>query len=343
MTEHLWIVKIIFFVALLVVLNYSLKYFLKYWQRRDGAKKSSQSLTFEKVIYVPLRVALFITGFAYIIDVLGHRYDLKISPEYLTDFRNALIVGCVAWILLKWKAEAQKNLIRKAVDLQMIYMVSRILSIVIISVALLIILQLLGIDVMPLIAFGGIGAAAIGFASKDVIANFCSGLMIYVTRPFTVGEWIILQDKNLQGRVEEIGWYLTAIRDREKMTIYLPNWIFSQSSVKNASRMSHRRILEKIRISPDDFAKIKGLVEEIRKIVLNHPLVNKKEPIRIYFDGYNEYSYNIQLDVYTDAKSLDEALAIKHEMLLQIYALIAEKGAKAATLDYRIVTPSSGT
>ena len=80
--------------------------------------------------------------------------------------------------------------------------------------------------IAPLLAFGSIGAASLGFAGKDVIANFCSGLMLHITRPFVIGDEIMLPEKNLEGNIEEIGWFKTSIRDKEKRAVYLPNNFF---------------------------------------------------------------------------------------------------------------------
>jgi small-conductance mechanosensitive channel len=63
----------------------------------------------------------------------------------------------------------------------------------------LIILQIFGVNIAPLLAFGSIGAASIGFAGKDVMANFCSGIMLHITRPFIIGDQIYLPEKNLEG------------------------------------------------------------------------------------------------------------------------------------------------
>jgi len=54
----------------------------------------------------------------------------------------------------------------------------------------LVILQTLGYSVSGVLAFGGIGGIAVGFAAKDLLANFFGGLMLYMDRPFVVGDWV---------------------------------------------------------------------------------------------------------------------------------------------------------
>ena len=87
--------------------------------------------------------------------------------------------------------------------------------------------------------------------------------MIYLDRPFSVGDWIRSPDKEIEGTVEDIGWRLTRIRTFDKRPLYIPNSIFASISVENPSRMSNRRIYEKIGIRYDDVSKMNTIVTEV--------------------------------------------------------------------------------
>ncbi len=52
-------------------------------------------------------------------------------------------------------------------------------------------------------AAGGIGGLAIGFAAKDILANFFGGVTVFIERPFNIGDWIIISEKGIEGTVEE--------------------------------------------------------------------------------------------------------------------------------------------
>ena len=67
---------------------------------------------------------------------------------------------------------------------------SKLGRVTVIIITVLVILQTLGFSISGVLAFGGIGGIAVGFAAKDMLANFFGGLTIYLDRPFTVGEWI---------------------------------------------------------------------------------------------------------------------------------------------------------
>ena len=100
--------------------------------------------------------------------------------------------------------------------------------------AFLVIIQTLGYSVSGLLAFGGVGGLAVGFAAKDLLANFFfGGLMIHLDRPFTIGDWISSTDREIEGVVENIGWRLTIIRAFDKRPIYIPNSLFTDSCEKS--------------------------------------------------------------------------------------------------------------
>ncbi len=256
----------------------------------------------------------------------------ELNNMWIIKVGIAIVICCLAWVLIRWKAKAQELLIlkgqqgNKAIDISMVHMAGRILTIAIIVLTALIVLQVLGINVVPLVAFGGIGAAALGFAAKDVIANFFGGLMLYTTKPFYVGDLIIVPDHNIEGQVEEIGWYLTSIRDKQKRPVYLPNAMFSTVQVINSSRMTHRRFDEKIGIRFEDFSKIKTLVGDIKKFLSAHSQIDTHYPVMVYFEDFGEYALSIYIEAYCLETELDAFMAIKQELLMRIYEIITQHG-----------------
>jgi MscS family membrane protein len=246
----------------------------------------------------------------------------------------ALLVCCFAWILIRWKDRAQKHFLAKKhsentfLDPSFLLILGRVCTVGIIVIAALIALQLLGVNVVPLVAFGGIGAAALGFAAKDVIANFFGGLMLYITRPFFIGDYIILPEREIEGHVEEIGWYLTSVRDKEKRSVYLPNSTFSTTLVVNGSRISHRRITEKIGIRYEDFSKMQEIIHAIRQTIHAHPTCDQALPCLVFFDAFKEYFLDIYIDFYSTEINYETFLGIKQEILMRMYEVVTSHGAE---------------
>jgi MscS family membrane protein len=186
-------------------------------------------------------------------------------------------------------------------------------------ISLLFILQIFNIDIVPLLAFSGIGAAILGFASKDCVSNFFGGLMVYATRPFQIGDYIELPEKKIGGNIEEIGWYLTSIRDSNKRVLYIPNSIFSTEFLLNHSRMTHRYINEKIWIRSVDGDRASSIIEAIRKIFQNHSQIDPDQPIHIFLLSLSPYGIEVEIKAYTLTTEYEEFMKIKQEIFLEIY------------------------
>jgi MscS family membrane protein len=275
---------------------------------------------------------------SYCISVISARFDLNAFALHSKPFIHAYLVLCFAWMAIRWK----KNLIHslqfhpKIMITGLGHTIGKILSIVIFVVTILILLQVFHLNIWPFLAFGGIGAAAVGFAAKDVISNFCGGLMLSLTRPFVVGDQVIVPSISLEGPVEEIGWYLTVIRDKEKRPVYLPNAVFSNAIVINSSRMSHRRILDQINIRFGDFDKLQLVNGKIRQYLKSHSAVDSNiEPI-VSLNSFKEGNLLIHLDLYVFSTKLSEYHAVRDEIYSSIYKIFEEEGVKMPVITLSI-------
>ena len=341
---HWWLMEIIVGLLALVVINFVFRKVVKHLRHRSLSMPHSWQGKMGEVMFLPVTLLLWMLGIVLVVEVLSTRFGFLFFDEYLDAFRVSVVVGCLSWLLLRWKKEVQHSVLEKdrlvkKVDVAFVQVIGRILSIVTVFITAMIIMQVWGVNLAPLITFGGIGAAAIGFAAKDVIGNFFGGMMLYITRPFMSGDWVLLPERNLEGCVEEIGWYLTSIRDKDKRPVYLPNAIFSNALVINSSRMTHRRILETIRVRYHDFSKMISLCEELRQAIGKHPSVDTHLPVLVFFNAFNAYSLDILVDVYTLATRYEHYLAVKQEILTLVYASILEKGAEIPCPTMHIVGP----
>src|SRR5205085_682063 len=110
---------------------------------------------------------------------------------------------------------------KHALDPSSMAIFEKTFTIFVLFISSLLILQIFGLDVVPLLTVSGIGAAILGFASRDVFANFFGGMMIFMSSPFKIDDYIELPGKKIAGTVEEIGWYFTTIRDTHKRSLYI--------------------------------------------------------------------------------------------------------------------------
>ena len=332
---RLWFFEIIIGIVALVTVNFIFKRLVKHMRKRSLSTSSGWMERIDHILFLPFQVLMWVLGATLVIEVLGRQFDFAFFANYINAFRSSGFVACCVWVLLRWKDVYQRDILtgnRKAgkVDAGFIQMSGRMISIAIVVMGLMIIFQIWGLNIAPLIAFGGIGAAALGFAAKDVIGNFYGGLMLHLSRPFVVGDYIFMPEKDLEGTVEEIGWYLTSVRNRQKRPVYVPNSIFSQMQVINGSRMSHRHVEDTVRIRYDDFTKVQKLVDSIKETVSQHPEIDTHLPVMVFLQGFKEYSLEIYFNFYVLETRYDKFLQVKQELMMIVHDEITKAGASLA-------------
>src|SRR4051795_1897145 len=93
-----------------------------------------------------------------------------------------------------------------------------------------------------LLASGVIAAAVIGFAARQVLANFVAGIMLAVTQPLRVGDWVTFDDN--YGQVEDVRLNYTILRTGSEQRIVIPNELLASGILKNDTLVAEAAGLE---------------------------------------------------------------------------------------------------
>jgi len=329
--NHLWIIEIVVGIVSLIIVNYLFKRIVKHIRQKSISRVPDWKEKLDQIFFLPVQILLWILGSILVLEISGNRFGFSPFEEYLQAARGTAIVVCFTWIFLRWKKEVLKSLLEKdrgakKVDAAFAHAIGKFVTVSLLAISAMILFQIWGLNIVPLVAFGGIGAAAVGFAGKDVIANFFGGLMLYITRPFMTGDWISLPERHFEGQIEEIGWYLTSIRDKDKRAVYLPNAIFANALVVNFSRMSHRRIEASVSVRFQDCDKIKSITQELKVAISQHGSIDTHLPVLVNCTAFGPYAMELSIEVYTLATRYDQYLAVKQEILLLVYEVLASRG-----------------
>lgn len=283
----------------------------------------------------PLPVLIWVGGISFALHLLHRQTDEQLL-EYVAPLRSIAIVICISWFLLKLIRVLADNLVAAStragghVDSTTVDGLSKVARISVFVVATMAVMQTLGFSISGVLAFGGMGGIAVGFAAKDLLANFFGALMIHLDRPFNVGDAVRSPDKNIEGWVEQIGWRQTIIRSPDKTPLYVPNSLFTSIVVENPSRMSHRRIRETIGLRYEDIGRMGNIVEEVRTMLSQHPDIDSEQPSFVAFDQFADSSINFVIQAFSKTTELKQFHAIKQDILLQVAAIIARNGADFA-------------
>jgi len=212
--------------------------------------------------------------------------------------------------------------------------ISAVVKIIFIVVIALIVLHAFDINITGLVAFGGIGGIAVGFAARDLLANFFGALMIYFDKPFLVGDLIRSPDRQIEGTVEHIGWRLTYVRTPDKRMLYIPNSIFSTIMVENTSRMISRHINESVKLRYEDLDKVEKITVQIREILMKHNEIDRAQGVLVFVNKFSDVAIEIIIDAFTYTKKLDEFCGVKQNVLLKVAEVIKQNGAQIAVQNF---------
>ena len=264
----------------------------------------------------------------------------KASPAqvfvHLGVARAVLLTLIVALFAIRLIGNMEIRLLRphngkQAVDATTVRAMGKLLRLVVFVLGTLMCLQTFGVSISGVLAFGGVGAMAIGFAAKDMLANFFGGLMVYLDRPFSVGDHIrFTSTKDIDGVVEDIGWRMTRIRNSEKRPLYIPNSLFASAVVENFSRMSHRHLNQTVGLRYDDAAKITAICDDVRHMLQTHPDIDNSQRLVVHFNAYNTSSLDLMVYCFTRATQFDRFHAVKQDVMLKIMDIVASHGAEFA-------------
>lgn len=282
----------------------------------------------------PLSVLVWVVGITISLQIAGRALD-DITIDAAEHFRSVAYILLLAWALIRLVTRIEARLVKgeagkPGMDRTTADAIAKLVRLTVLVMSGLALLQNLGVSVSGILAFGGVGGLAVGFAAKDLLANFFGGLMIYMDRPFKVGDWIRSPDKEIEGTVEEIGWRLTRIRTFDMRPLYVPNSTFASIAVENPSRMTNRRIYETIGVRYDDAAQVEAIVSGIKTMLQQHTDIDQKQTMIVNLNRFGPSSLDILIYTFTKTTVWVEFHKIKQDVLLKIMDVITAHGAEVA-------------
>lgn len=318
-----------------VVTNFFLRRLLKRLENKTRQTDTPWDDALLSAARKPLTLLAWIIGLAFAAQIAEGEIPAAIFTLVPTA-RTVGVIGCITWFLIRFISNAQASVLKQrqargqSVDQTTVDAIAKLLRISVIITGVLVGLQSLGFSISGVLAFGGIGGIAVGFAAKDLLANFFGGLMIYLDRPFSVGDWIRSPDKQIEGTVEDIGWRLTRIRTFDRRPVYVPNAVFAQIAVENASRMTHRRIYETIGLRYDDMDCVDAVVTDITSFLKQCPDIAGSDTVIVNLVAFSASSVDIMIYAFTRTTVWTEFHQVKQKVLLEVAAIVARHGAQIA-------------
>jgi MscS family membrane protein len=337
-----WVITVFFIVLATVIANFIARKLL-----HKLAEKLTKTRTLWDDVLIeaaskPLTWMVWILGISFAAEVIYSATEADLF-QAIDSIREIAVLGTLTWFLLRFIKGAEVAIVDRevsgSIDRHTAEAMGKLVRLAIIITTVLVALQTLGYSISGLLAFGGVGGIAIGFAARDLLANFFGGLIIYLDRPFKVGDWIRSPDKELEGTVENIGWRMTQIRTFDKRPLYVPNSVFTSIIVENPSRMTNRRIYETIGVRYQDISAMDRIVEDVKNMLRAHDEIDTDQTMMVNFNEFADSSVDFFVYTFTKTTNWVKFHEIKQDVLLRVSHIIQDHNAEIAFPTTTVLLP----
>ncbi len=256
------------------------------------------------------------------------------TPPSLQRAINFLFVIAAAFQAAIWARELILGLIQHKVGEDeahstlgsAIGIIRLLVTVALFAIAIILILDNLGVNVTGLVAGLGIGGIAIGLAAQGIFKDLFSALAIIFDRPFRRGDTITFDQTT--GTVEQIGLKSTRVRSLNGEEVVISNDNLLNTKIQNWALLHRRRALMTLGLvyqTPPDL--LARLPAELQNIVQSQPLATFD---RAHVAAFNASSIDIELVFFVETAEYPVFMHAKQEILLGILRRFDELGVSFA-------------
>ncbi|WP_298706097.1 mechanosensitive ion channel family protein [uncultured Campylobacter sp.] len=345
----------LFFYSLRRLLANIIYFVFKFFNKSFSLDSETLKTQVVGIIKRPMGILLI----AYSVDIcLSIFYYPAPVPIKFANLFSIVYVVLWAWLIIEiidgYGIVVLGNITKKGVRKDIINLVVKILYVIVIIIAVLLVLKRLGFDISALMASLGIGGLAIAFATKDIIANFFSSVMLLFDNSFSQGDWVVLGD--IEGNVVETGFRKTTIRTFDNALVFVPNSNIMAQNIKNWSRRKVGRNL-KLTVGVEygaSTAQLRKCVNDIKEMLKSHPgiaqsadtalnskdfrmryrqnmvsiddLAGYKSTMFVALDSFGDSSINILVYCFTKTVIWANFIQTKEDVLFKIMEIVEQNG-----------------
>lgn len=254
----------------------------------------------------------------------------------------AIVIETVTYFSLAWTTWTGSMAVAEAVisspkipdqslNAHLLRLAARTFGIVAVIAIIFYVSNQLGAPLYSLVAGLGVGGIAIAFAAQNTIENFIGSINLFADCPVRVGDFCRYgedptSDWQRIGTVESIGLRSTRIRGIDHAVTTIPNAEFSKMHLVNYTLRSRRLLLAVLSLryeTTDD--QLCFLIVSLRKMLLAHSMVLDEEP-SVRFEGFGEFSLNVEIRVDINTRDLEEFRAIREDIYLRVMKIVKDAG-----------------
>lgn len=292
---------------------------------------SRQDIHIFQAFIVPARMYMAVWIFVYAGIYMGISALARQHFSLIT-----VIVGWLSLFLLVWRlidiiadrSQQHMSRIGKIGMMSVIHFLRRAAKFIFLALAVIVILDAVGVNVTTGLAALGIGGIALALGAQKTVENFVGSLMLIVDQPVRLGDYCKIGSD--EGTVEDIGMRSTRLRTARRTVVTIPNGDFSSQRIENFSRrekyLFNHTIGLRYETTPDQ---MRWLLVELRNLLYAHPKVSP-DPARVRFVKMDINSLNLEFFAYILTPTFDEFLEVQEDLMLRIMETVSRGGAAFA-------------
>ena len=216
----------------------------------------------------------------------------------------AILVLIIAYFVCKMLRGINSKLSSKyAIDISIAGIINRTLTVIVYCFAVLIILDLLGINTASVLTVLGAAGLAVGLALKDTLSNIAAGIFLLTQHPYKTGDFV--ECAGMAGSILTIGLFTTKLRTPQGQDIFVPNNSIITAPITNYSSNKSRRADITVGISYGD--NLEEGIKVLQKLLESNPLILKDPAPAIYVSDLADSSVNLTLRFWTDSEKYWDA------------------------------------
>jgi MscS family membrane protein len=184
--------------------------------------------------------------------------------------------------------------------------------------------QAIGLPVVSVLAGLGIGGLAVALAVRPTLENLIGGIILYVDRPVSVGDFCTFGDQ--MGTVERVGVRSTKLRALDRTLISVPNAQFADMQIVNWAQCDEMLINETLGLRYETTAdQLRYVLAELRRMLHAHPRINPGT-VRVRFWGYGMSEIKVNVRVYATTREWNDFFAIREDVFFRIFDIVKNAG-----------------
>ena len=187
-----------------------------------------------------------------------------------------------------------KAMVKRNIDPAVRSFLNSFLKVVFVIILLIVAINILGVAPVSFAALMAAAGVTLGASLSGQLQNFAGGIILLVTRPFHVGDYI--QFESVEGFVQKVAIFYTTLTTADNKVIHIPNGRLSSDVIINFSAMTMRRCQVIVGVDYDTpFEKVRPILE---KLLERDPRILRDQPINIELHEMAASSVNILVRVW---------------------------------------------